>query len=62
MWNTNERTGKVVDVGPLVIAYAQAAELVQPRKRPFDDPPPLAEYSHRGSTPWNSKTFWNWPP
>ena len=29
-----------MDVGPLVIADAQAAKLVQPRKRPLHDPAP----------------------
>ena len=32
-----------MDVGPFVIAHAQAAELVQPRERPLDDPPPPAQ-------------------
>ena len=32
-----------MDVGPPVIAHAQVAELVQPRERPLDDPPPPAK-------------------
>ena len=32
-----------MDVGPLVIPQAQAAKLVEPRKRALDDPPPPAE-------------------
>jgi hypothetical protein len=35
-----EREGRRVDVGPLVVADAQATELVEPGKRPFHDPPP----------------------
>jgi hypothetical protein len=32
-----------MDVGPLVIPHAQAAKLIQPRKRPLDHPPPPPE-------------------
>ena len=32
-----------MDVGPLVISHAQAAKLIQPRKRPLDHPPPPPE-------------------
>ena len=32
-----------MDVGSLVIPHAQAAKLIQPRKRPLDHPPPPPE-------------------
>jgi hypothetical protein len=32
-----------VDVGPLVVADAEPTELVKPRKRPLDDPPPSTQ-------------------
>jgi hypothetical protein len=32
-----------MDIGPLVIPYAQAAKLIQPAKRAFHAPPPPAE-------------------
>ena len=32
-----------MDIGPLVIAHAQAAKLIQPGKRALDDPPPSAQ-------------------
>jgi hypothetical protein len=32
-----------MDVGPLVVPHAQAAKLIQPRKRPLDHPPPPPE-------------------
>src|SRR5438067_5429775 len=46
-----EREERLVDVGPLVITDAQASELVEPRKRPFHDPPPPAQPTPvRGTT------------
>src|SRR5678815_4936011 len=38
-----EREERLVDVGPLVVTGAQASELVEPRKRPFHDPPPATK-------------------
>ena len=35
-----ERKERFVDIGPLVIADAQAPELIQPGKRALNDPPP----------------------
>lgn len=32
-----------MDVGPLFVAHAQAAELVQPGERPLHDPAPAAQ-------------------
>ena len=41
---TDPRTAKreegLVDVGPFVVTDAQTAELIQPRKRPLDNPAP----------------------
>jgi hypothetical protein len=37
-----------VDVPPLVIADAEAAELIQPRKSPLDDPAPPAQPAPMG--------------
>ena len=39
----SEREERLVDVGPLVVPHAQAAKLVQPRKRSLDHPPPPPE-------------------
>ena len=38
-----EREERRVDVPPPVIADAEAAELIQPRKGPLDDPAPPAQ-------------------
>src|SRR5262249_29463211 len=38
-----ERYEGLVNVGSLLIPHAQAAKLIQPRKRPLDDPPPPAQ-------------------
>ena len=38
-----EREERLVDVGPLVVADAQASELVEPCKRPLDHPPSPAQ-------------------
>ena len=35
-----EREERCVDVGPLFVPQAQAAELIQPSERPLDDPVP----------------------
>jgi hypothetical protein len=40
---TAERQKRLVDVGPLVVADAQAAKLVEPGKCPLDYPPPPAQ-------------------
>jgi hypothetical protein len=32
-----------VAIGPPVVTDAESAELIQPRKRPLDDPPPPAQ-------------------
>ena len=37
-----EREERLVDVGPLVIPHTQAAKLIEPGKRPLDDPAPPA--------------------
>jgi hypothetical protein len=38
-----ERKECLVNIGPLVVADAQAAKLIEPGKCPLDDPPPLAQ-------------------
>src|SRR5262249_51779464 len=38
-----ERNARLVDVGPPIVPNAQAAELIQPCERPFDDPPPPSQ-------------------
>ena len=38
---TPEGEERLVDLCPLVVADAEAAELVEPRKRPLNDPAPL---------------------
>ena len=43
--------GLLVDVGPLVIPHARAAKLIEPGKRPLDDPAPPTQ-----STPVRSAT------
>ena len=35
---TPQRQKRLVDVGPLVVADAQAAKLIEPSKRPLHDP------------------------
>jgi hypothetical protein len=41
-----------MDVGPVIVAVAQATELIQPSKRALDDPPPPAQTtSVRRATP-----------
>lgn len=37
-----------MDVGPLVVTDAESAELIQPRKRPLDDPPLVSLVSRFG--------------
>ena len=32
-----------MDVGPFVVTDAQTSELIEPRKRALDDPPPLSQ-------------------
>src|SRR5262249_62347851 len=38
-----KRRERLVSVGPLVVANAQAAKLIQPRKRPFHHPAPAPQ-------------------
>ncbi len=37
---TPEGQERLVDVGPFVVPDAQTSKLIQPGKRPLDDPPP----------------------
>src|SRR5262249_40063874 len=38
-----ERQKRLMDVGPFVVADAQTPKLIEPGKRPLDDPPPAPQ-------------------